>query len=283
MADSIGVPIEIKETVIGAHTIRYVVAGKGEPLLLLHGANFGWGVWYPNIAEFAKYFTVYALDLPGAGRSSRVDYRTLDPEKDLWGVVERFVQERQFKKFSAIGCSVGGWLAMRLALRYPDRIQSLILENTVGFANYFNFSDKVIGFYPFAWLLTKTVLRPIRSNKRIEGFLRGIFYDKSLKLPPEFLEYFYETMATSHNLLFISRLAALNKKFVLKDKLPTIAAPVMIVWGVEDRIMPLAKNQENFSLLPKQKQVLVAGAGHVPSLEKPEQFNFEVLQFLNKK
>jgi len=70
LANSLGIELAIKQIPIGAHKINYLVAGKGEPLLLIHGANFGWGVWYPNIPELAKHFTVYAIDLPGAGHSS---------------------------------------------------------------------------------------------------------------------------------------------------------------------------------------------------------------------
>ena len=71
LADSIDASIEIKQMDIGKHRINYAVAGQGPALLMIHGANFGWGMWYPNIPALAKHFTLYMIDLPGAGRSSR--------------------------------------------------------------------------------------------------------------------------------------------------------------------------------------------------------------------
>ena len=179
---TLGIPATIKQTVIDNHEINYLVAGEGPALLLIHGANFGWGVWYPNIPEFAKTHRVYAIDLPGAGRSTRVDYNTLLPEQ-LLSVLEQFVHQQGLTQFAVMGCSLGAWLAVQLALRMPTQVTSLILENASGFTPRIRFSDKTIALYPFAHFITRTMLRPDRHNPRIESFLRGIFADHDLALP----------------------------------------------------------------------------------------------------
>ncbi len=279
---TLDLPLTLHQRKINGHTINYAVLGSGEPLLLIHGANFGWGVWYPNLPLLAKHYTVYALDLPGAGRSSVIDYATLDAKKDLFDVVEQFVTKLNLQNLRIIGCSVGGWLAMTLALAQPARVKKIVVENSVGFSDYFGFGDLVISQYPLAQLITRTLLKPHRQNKRIEQFLRSIFFHKSLPILPAFLEYFYETMSGSHNLLFISRLTALREHFVLGSRLSKIHQPTMIVWGKEDTIMPLLKNQPNFSLIPHAQTVLIDEAGHIPSFEQPDRFHEAVLPFLRE-
>ncbi len=280
LAGSLGIQYTISRVAIGRHEINYLRAGQGAPLVLLHGANFGWGVWYPNIPVLAKHFTVYAVDLPGAGRSSRVDYRTLDPALDLYDVVVQWMNRLGITGADVIGCSIGGWIAMKLALEHAEMVKRLVILNSVGLANYMGRGERMIGLYSLANIIAKTVLRPTRNNKNIERFLRGIFYNKNIELRPEFIEYFYETMATSHNLLFISRLTALEDTFLLENELPRISQPTAIIWGKNDHIIPLEKNQASFSRIPRVEISLIENAGHIPSLEQPAAFNEQTLAFL---
>jgi pimeloyl-ACP methyl ester carboxylesterase len=282
LANSLGVDFAIKQIPIGNYQINYLVAGKGDPLLLIHGANFGWGVWYPNIPELSKHFTVYAIDLPGAGRSSRINYAKLDLQRDLVDVVEQFISANQLENAHLVGFSVGGWLTMKIALLHAERKNKLIIENSVGFTDYMGRSDKIIGIYPFAKLIAKTILIPKRKNKNIEKFLRGIFYNHDLVLKSEFIEYFYETMKSSHNLLFISRLTALTRQFSLTNELTRVKNEILIVWGTKDKIIPLHKNRAYFTLLSNSRIKIMKEAGHIPSLEKPQEFNKALLEFLRR-
>ncbi len=275
----INFPITIKQIPIDGYNINYAVAGSGEPLLLIHGGNIGWGAWYPNIAELSQHFAVYAIDLPGAGRSTRLNYRTLDPEKDFLHVVENFIKTLGLKNLNLIGCSIGGWIALQLALRHSELIHRIVVEDSVGFANHAGISDKLISFYPLALLLSKTVINP-QKRGNVEKFLEQIFYNKNLVLPKEFVDYFWDTMKNSHNLLLISRLNSLHKKLNLEKQLPNILNKTLIVWGEEDEIMPLQKNIQNFNLIPQVQTSLIKQVGHMPSLEQPEKFNKIVKDFL---
>lgn len=136
---------KIYKSVINGYTINHLEAGEGEPLLLIHGANFGWGIWYPNIDYFSKYFKVFAIDLPGAGRSTKIDYRDLDLQRDFIEVVSEFIKNNIQGTLNIIGCSAGGWVAARIALLFPEKINKLVFLNTFGFVDYFSLSDLVIG------------------------------------------------------------------------------------------------------------------------------------------
>src|SRR5205823_1620990 len=110
--------------------------------------------------------------------------------------------------------------------------------------------------------------------------LRDVFYNKKLALKKEFIDYFYETMKTSHNLLYISRLAQLRNKIQLEKELPKIKKKILIIWGKDDKLMPLEKNADNFRLLTNSQIKIIEHAGHIPSIEKSEEFNKAVISFL---
>jgi 4,5:9,10-diseco-3-hydroxy-5,9,17-trioxoandrosta-1(10),2-diene-4-oate hydrolase len=264
---------------IGGRRINYAKAGSGSPLLLIHGGNIGWGQWYPNIGELARYFTVYAIDLPGAGRSCKTDYTAVDFEKDFVDTAAEFIRKLGLEGADVVGSSNGGWVALKLALR-GVKLNRLVLADSVGFSDYAGFGDRVLAFYPFARLLCRTVFKPDRSNKRIEDLLRSVFSNKLADIRGEFMEYFYETMSLSHNLLFISRLAYNRKKLFLGERLRGIKNKTLIVWGGKDAIMPLEKNRRNFGLIADSEARVIENAGHIPSLERSEEFNRLVINFL---
>lgn len=277
----IATPTDIKQVTIGDYNINYIVAGTGPNLLLIHGGNIGWGAWYPNIDELAKYFTIYALDLPGAGRSTSINYRTLNPEQDFLQIAEKFFQILEIKNFNIIGSSIGGWVALRLALKYPKLVNKLIITDSVGFGSRITTSEKIIGSYPLAKFISKTALNP-KKRDNIEKFLKEILYNKNFIFPKEFIDYFWDTMKTSHNLLLISRLNSIHNKLNLEKELPNILNKTLIIWGEQDTIMPLKKTAFNFKLIPNAQVSIINNTGHMPSLEKPKEFNNIVKNFLTK-
>lgn len=280
LADSLNTDVKIEELCIRNQRINFITAGSGQSVLLIHGANFGWGVWYPNIAEIAKHFKVYAIDLPGAGRSARVDYSKLEL-KDLLDVLNDFIFLNKIKNFNIIGCSIGGWLALQIALSNPQVVKKIVVENSVGFSDSKSISDKVISIYPFAKLISRTFLHPSK-RKNIEIFLRNIFSDKNIDLKKEFIDYFCETMESSHNLLFISRLLKLGNQLYLNDELKKLNAETLVIWGKDDKIMPIEKSISKIKMMPKVKIEIFENVGHIPSLESSTKFNTAVINFLKE-
>ena len=82
---------QIKKVSIDSYNINYLEAGAGQPIILIHGLNIGWGEWHQNIAELAKYFKIYALDLPGSGNSTKIDFHNADLEKKFVKIVDKFI------------------------------------------------------------------------------------------------------------------------------------------------------------------------------------------------
>ena len=193
------------------------------------------------------------------------------------------IDKLNLDNISLVGSSAGGWVALRLALTMPERIDKLVLANSLGFTDYLSVSDRIIGIYPFAKLLSKTVFRPTQKNKNIEKLLRSVFADPTTPLRKEFIDYFYETMETSHNLLFISKMSGflkVKKEFKIAKHLPKIRNQTLVIWGKRCKFMPLEKARRNIALLPNAKLKVFPNIGHIPSLEKSAKFNEEVIQFL---
>jgi pimeloyl-ACP methyl ester carboxylesterase len=116
----------------GNHVINTIILGSGPPLVLLHGFGAGLAFWASNLKELAEHHKVYAMDLPGFGRSSRMPFKegsAEDAEEYFIKSIEQWRREMQLETFSLLGHSFGGYLASAYALRYPQNIEHLILAD----------------------------------------------------------------------------------------------------------------------------------------------------------
>lgn len=283
LAKLIDSKLESKQLQVGPYNINYVVLGAGKPILLIHGANIGWAQWYQNIAELAKKYKVYALDLPGAGNSTNVNFHKTNLEKDYVQVVDKFITKLNFKKIDIVASSFGGWIALRLAIEQKPYINKIVLTNPIAFTTHMPLQFRPVSIHQFALFLSKTVLRPKRNNKNLEKFMRDVFHDKQLPLASEFVEYFYELSVKSHNILFISRLShpsGMRKELFLKDGLSKIRNSVMVIWGMKDPLMPYSTVESTIPLIPKVTLKKLDNVGHMPPVESPSEFNSLTISFL---
>ncbi len=273
-----------QKIMIGEHQINFVTGGSGPPMLLLHGANIGWGAWYPNLSCFTEKYTVFAIDLPGCGLSSELDFHFADLEKEWTEVVEKFIFLKGLQKPVLVGHSVGGWVAMRLAIKGIP-LSALILESSLGLSRYIPWSFKILAFHPVAKILSRTVMKPTRKN--MEDFLKKVMSKSSL-LPDELLDYYCQNINRehgSHPFLLLQRLFGINslrKEFLLKSKIKKINCPVLFISGDQDPLIPPAKIISTIQLFPNSKHEIFSSTGHIPSLEKSEKFNLVVSDFLQR-
>lgn len=275
---------QLNQIKIDNFNINYITAGKGNPLILLHGANMGWGQWYANIDELAKNFTVYALDMPGAGKSTKLPYRDLIPEKHFVELTEKFIELKKLENINIIAHSIGAWVTLRLILREKSHISRVILINPMGFSTKNPLKYSYVGFYPLAKLLVKTIIkiRPFSMKKFVEsGFVNP------QKMERIFFDYYYENIKNSnenHPLLLLNKLTdvlKVKKEFVLLKMLYKIKIPVLIVAGKYDGLVqPHQQHLAAFKLIPKCKIEIMSDSGHVPFIEESEKFNKLVNNFL---
>lgn len=274
---------QLENIQIKNHTLHFAVAGKGEPILLLHGATIGWGQWHANISELAKQYTVYALDLPGSGRSTPLDFFTADLEKDFVEAVEEFIQKKSLVRPHLIGHSFGAWIALRVAERGRIAVQTLTLANPVGFSDFMPLRYRPTSVKAFVKLLTKTALKPTREN--MKKFLMSVLHGKK-QLLPEFVDYFHgsiEKNPSSHPLNLIHRLSGLfrtKRELAVKEFLPRVQTKTLIIAGRNDPLVVYSKNADEFDRMPNAQTIVFEETGHVAPIERSAEFNEAVLKFL---
>ncbi|HEX3082180.1 MAG TPA: alpha/beta hydrolase [Candidatus Saccharimonadia bacterium] len=284
LAKAIGV--HTKQMSVGPYSINYATAGTGPAVVLIHGANIGWGMWFPTIPELAKHFTVYALDLPGSGRSTQADFRLLEFERDYVNTVLGFIDQLGLTTVSLVGHSFGSAIAMQVALERPMLVNHLVLTSPLGFSSTIVAGQKVVGIYPMVKLVSKTALKP--THKNMAKFLRSGMVDPA-SLSPEFINYYHAATSespTSQPLLFMNSLTRgfhLKPEVVLVNKLAKLTSPTLVVTGKHDKNIPLRDVHARAKRIPNATLKIFADSAHIPSIDQSREFNHLLMSFLKKK
>lgn len=260
--------------------LNYVEAGKGPPLLFLHGLGGSWKDWAANLPAFASTYQVIAIDLPGFGDSEKpeVEYSI----EWLTDIAEKFLQERKLERVNLVGHSLGGLVALNLATRPNSRVNKLVVTDVVGVGDKAEF---------LSYALTKKIMGPETRWESLEGALRDEFKsmiesfikDRKPKTAREFFESLPKVPITGTPLLPMTpnvQLTASIIDFDIRPKLASINQPTLILWGAKDPVAP----PQNASLLQKgirqSSLIIFPTGGHSPMIEQPGPFNQEVWKFL---
>jgi pimeloyl-ACP methyl ester carboxylesterase len=224
--------------------------GAGRPLLFLHGAS-GAPVVLPFMERLAQRFDVLVPEHPGWGGSDEPEW--LENIHDVAYFYLDFIEKLGLEELTLVGSSMGGWIAMELAVRDTSRLKSLVLVSPAGIA--------APGVQPADIFLMPP-----------EEMVRSLFYDR--KLAEERLAQPVDVDAALKNRHATARLAwepRLHDPHLPKW-LHRIDVPVKIVWGREDRILPVAFVEEYRRLLPRASVHVLEHCGHLPHVEKADQF-----------
>lgn len=238
----------------------YLRSGTGGvPLVLIHGFGGDAAGWGFVQAALAAEQDVIALDLPGHGNSEKsVRDGSLDGQAEA---VIAFLDALGIDKAHLAGHSMGGGIALALAVKTPARVASLTLIAPVGLGDGINV-DYLKGFVA------------ARKRRDVETVLRQLFADEALVTPALAEEIIrYKRLDGAQPALETLLAALLNgqaQRAQYRDKLGAIKVPVSVIWGAQDRIIP----PEHAAGLPASVRVeTVAGAGHMPQVEAADQVN----------
>ena len=237
--------------------------GAGAPLLFLHGAS-GAPAILPFMEKLAERFDVLVPEHPGYGLSEEPEW--LENIHDIAYFYLDFLKKLQLEKAVVVGSSMGGWMAMEMAVRDTSRIQSLVLVSPAGIRA------------PNAEPADIFLLPP-------EEVVRRLFFDQKLAaarlaepVTPEAIDISLKNRHTTARLAWEPRF---HDPFLPKW-LHRIDVPVKIIWGEQDRILPAAFVDVYRKLLPKAEFDLFKDCGHLPHAEKADQFCDSVVRFACK-
>lgn len=262
--------------------LHYHVAGEGAPLLLLHGSGpgvFGWANFQGNLPVFAKHFRTYILDMPGYGGSAAVDGYPIDVAVTA---TLQFIDKMGIDKVAIVGNSMGGMVATRFAVAYPDRITRLCTIGGVGTNLFSSFPNEGIN------LLVEFTEQPTRE--RLVAWLRSMVYDQSL-VTDELIEDRWrratepDTLAVSRRMYSraaIAQIAAAQKNSQPWAHLQQLQCPTLITWGRDDRVSPVDWAILPMRLIPKCELHIFYDCGHWAMIERKKEFENVVLAFLQR-
>ncbi len=230
--------------------VRLRRGGRGEPLLFLHGAS-GAPAILPFMEKLAQRFEVLVPEHPGYGLSDEPGW--LENIHDVAYFYLDFLKQLDLSKVTVVGSSMGGWIAMEMAVRDTSRLKSLVLVSPAGIA--------APGVQPADIFL----MAP-------EDVVRSLFFDEQLAqarlAQPEDLDISLKNRHTTARLAWEPRL---HDPFLPKW-LHRIDVPVKIVWGRQDRILPVGFVDYYRKLLPKADVHILENCGHLPHAEKVDEF-----------
>lgn len=266
LLSAMGVPVQEKTAdPLGIRT-AYLEAGRGDVVVLLHGAGEGGVTWYPVVADLSKNYRLVIPDLPGYGESDKPD-ASYDPEFfTAW--LDAFLKEKNLSRVHLVGSSQGGAVAMRFALKHPDKVDRLVL---VGSAGLVKMPDSA--FWPFA--LSNLFPDPFFAN----GASKDLFVLPG-RVNPAWHRYGVEVlrMPGGKNPFLQGRGRMVEP---LDDaNLSRLFVPTLLLWGEKDAFFPVADVRPRLSLLPASRLVVLPDAGHLPFLENPDGFADETGRFL---
>lgn len=273
--------------------LHHTHGGSGEPaVLFIHGlGSSGYIEWRFNLAAAARRHQVFAPDLPGFGRSEKPPTRYGIPF--FARILERYMESRGLASAVVVGTSLGGRIALELALRSPDRVGRLVLVNALGLGR-----PQIQLFYGLVTLprVGEAFMRVAREAlhrapptliRRVAGRYIGMSADLERTMDDSYLADLREMYAAegypSAYLSTIRSLVsfkALSGGHDLTRRLHQIKVPVLLVWGADDPLFPVEHATRAHGLLPDSRLAVIDGAGHTPQAERPDEFNRVLGRFL---
>lgn len=259
--------------------LYYEIAGQGHPLVLSHGWLGDYSVWDNQFEAFAQHFTVVRYDIRGFGRSGKREkgMAPFSMEQDLYSLL----QFLNIKKTFLLGVSMGSALAIDFTLQYPTMVDALV---TV--------SSGLTGFEetPDEGLKEKfgSMHQALRSGDLVGAseVLLQIWTDGLYRTPEQVDPQIRERMRTTilHNLKRGDDPSVQPQKIdpPAFDRLAEIQVPTLVIAGDLDvkNIQLIAETLEKG--IVNAKRVVVPGTAHYPNVEKPQEFNKEVIEFLKR-
>ncbi len=252
---------------------------EGAPLLLLHGSNASLHTWEPWAKILGDQFRIISVDLPGHGLTGRVpgdDYSQLGMTR----FVSQFATAIGLSRFAIGGNSMGGGIAARFAIMFPERVTRLVLVDAGGVPWPASSSP------PFIFRLARTpvvrdVMLHVTPRFVFEENLRGAF-GKDEMIDEAMIDRYFELarMPGSREATLI-RLNTPGDPYV-GDHLDEIRAPTLILWGRDDTWTPLSMGEIFKAGIARSEMLVFDGVGHITMEEVPVESAAAVRAFLGR-
>ncbi|TET35971.1 MAG: alpha/beta hydrolase [Anaerolineales bacterium] len=261
---------------INGNQTHYIDVGQGDPLILLHGFFLDSYTWSKNVKSLSDHYKVYVPDLWGFGYSTRepVDYGYQLYVDQLLGFMDTLGIERA----SLVGHSMGGGTAILFTVQNRDRVNRLILVDPAGMPSSLPLRAKLFNLPGVGEFLMQLNTDAFRRKNLADLWIHEM--ENMSDHDFDNLMRFQKIEGSTEVILSI-----LRKQFfhTLGDEIIQLAKldfPVMLVWGREEKNIPLERGKAMHQILDGSRLEIVEAAGHMPNFERPETFNGLAIDFL---
>ncbi len=247
----------------------YEISGEGEALVFVHGLGSSSQDWKFQTEFFSKYFRTITYDVRGHGQSEKVKGPYSVPlfAKDL----RELLDELAVEKAHIVGLSMGGWIAFQFAVDYPERVLSLTIVNSWADMRLKTLQD-------WKGYIQRAVIFRLFSMRKI-----GEVLGTKLFIKPEqkgLLNDFVESWAKNHKPSYMASFQA-GIGWSVEDRLSEITAPVLVIAADED-YTPISTKQAYVDKIPNARMAIIEDSRHAVSVERPDEFNRVLLDFLQE-
>ena len=251
--------------------INYVEAGDpAKPtVILLHGLGGNLQNWVFTIPALSANYHVIAPDQIGFGKSDRLmlKYRV----GTYVDFLDKFMSELKIEKASLVGNSLGGWVAAMTAMKYPNRVEKIVLADAAGLK-------------PADVDLAQVYALNYSTRDEVRQLVKLVFYNQALFGSDAFIEQSMNVRVAANDGYTINSLIESIKRNedFLNGRLGEIKKPTLVVWGKQDMLLKVADGEQFKREITGSELVVFDQCGHVPMIEKAADFNKAVLAFLAK-
>lgn len=270
------------EALINGARIYYQEHGKGSPLVLSHGLGADHTMWLLQARELRDRFRVVLWDFRGHGRSeiTEAGYSLEMFVSDLRGLLRYLgIEEAHIG-----GLSLGGLVAWSFAIAFPEMTRSLVISDSAGLLE--GMSEKEKEDKKKLFETSAAVAKKSGRSEMADATISLMFSEEFIKSRPDLVDQVKSGIMADPGPGYARTIEHLLLKFWkrpaddIKNELAGISVPCLILAGELDQLTPLPTQQALHRFIPGSQFILIKGAGHVPNLEKPEEWNRAVLEFL---
>jgi 3-oxoadipate enol-lactonase len=258
------------KTTIHNFNMSYDDVGEGRiPVIFLHGFPFDKSMWHVQLDHFKPTYRLLSVDIRGFGKSK--DEET-PLSIDLFGNdLIKFMDNLSIEKAVICGFSMGGYIALDVIKRFPDRFEALILCDTQCIADTAEVKQKRL-----------ETIDEIKMNGVTgfnDGFIKKVFHKDSLKTKKELVKQLKSIVYANTPNIICQGLSALAERAETCSGLADINIPTLIICGREDSVTPLAQSEYMHEHIKGSVLKVIDHAGHVSNLEQPVAFNKHLGEF----
>jgi pimeloyl-ACP methyl ester carboxylesterase len=276
--------LRVHDVHLPGRRVSVMTMGQGREVLLIHGLGATKASFYDTAAALSQDgYRVHALDLPGFGSSSKP---ATGPYTARWfaDTVVDLMDRLMIDRAHIVGNSMGGRVALEVALREPERVGALaLLCPAVAFVKR--------GYHPIVRIARPELAFLPHKFRRamVSSTFHGLFHDTDALDPyvsdvviDEF-QRLYASPSARFAFLSAARNIYLDKPFGkhgFYSRLADLERPALFVWGSHDTLIPPGFKRHVAEWLPRAEQIVLDGCGHVPQVERPDQTNGLIRRFL---